>query len=150
VVEVVLVDSSILCEVMKIPGMHAQHEETLDQLRRLHDTGARIVVPLAAVIETGNHVAQNGDGRQRRRCAERFREFVQKAVRQEIPFHLQGIDAARLDDLLKGFPESAMRGVGLGDQTILDAYNEACVKLPTARVRIWSFDRHLAGLDRVP
>jgi len=40
--------------------------------------------------------------------------------------------------------------MGLGDQTIIDAWSEICDKLPHCRVRIWSLDSDLAGYDREP
>ena len=45
-------------------------------------------------------------------------------------------------------PVFAMRGVGLSDLSIIKAWEAACARHPTRRVRIWSLDQHLQGYDR--
>lgn len=148
--EVVLIDSSVLCELLQVPKMCSRHAEVKAEFESLYRAGVTLTVPLAAVVETGNHVAQNGDGTQRRRTADRFATLVGRALRHELPLQLHGLETERLAALLSGYPDHAMRGVGLGDQTILDAWTEICDKLPRCRVRIWSLDADLSGRDRVP
>ncbi len=148
--EVVLIDTSVLCHLLNVPYMGDRHAEVQAEFRRLHEAGAMLTVPLTAVIEVGNHVAQNGDGDQRRKAADRFAKLIRKAVRRELPMQLIGITEARLDALLDSYPDYAMAQIGLGDQTIIDAFNSVCGDLPNHHVRIWSFDGDLAGYDRVP
>lgn len=117
----------------------------------LVDIGASLLLPAAAVFEAGNHVARIPDGRRRRRHAEEFAERVREALAGQAPWTVSpwpktGELAAWLDD----FPESAMRSVGLGDFSIVKAWEGACARHPASRVGIRSLDRHLAGYDRTP
>jgi hypothetical protein len=41
---------------------------------------------VATILETGNHIAQNGDGNQRRICAEKFVDQVTQALEGKSPF----------------------------------------------------------------
>jgi len=43
-----------------------------------------------------------------------------------------------------------MREVGMGDLSIVKAWESACAKHPQHRVSIWSLDQDLAGYDRAP
>lgn len=147
---VILIDTSVLCNLLKVPFMCERHEEVRRQLEVFKNENVVLTIPLAAVVETGNHVAHQGDGDQRRKSAGRFKEFILRAVRGQQPFELLNVDKSRLDVLLEGYPDYAMRKVGLGDQTILDAFAEVRERLPTHRVRIWSFDSDLAGYDTHP
>jgi len=51
---------------------------------------------------------------------------------------------------LDEFPDSAMRGVSIGDLTIIKEYERQCELHPTRRVLIWSLDDDLQGYDRAP
>jgi hypothetical protein len=148
--EIVLIDTSVLCHLLDVPHLGGRQREVLDELKRLQERGATLVIPMTAVIETGNHVAQNGDGRQRRQAAQRFTDLVKKAAEGTLPFTLAPLDRDRVLGLLTTFADGAMRGLGMGDQTIIDAWSATCERLPRARVRIWSFDDDLAGFDREP
>lgn len=75
---VTLVDTSVLCELLEVPGMHSRSEETRAELTRREAAGERFVIPATAVIETGNHIEHaKQDGR---RAAERLVELVRLAV----------------------------------------------------------------------
>lgn len=148
--EIVLLDTSVLCHLLDVPNKGGRQHEVKVELERLQKTGATIVIPLTSVIETGNHVGQNGDGRLRRATAARFVELVRMAAKGHVPFVLQPVDKEHVLAVLPNFVDHAMRGVGMGDQTIINAWHETCERLPAARVRIWSFDQDLACYDRLP
>ena len=111
----------------------------------------QLLLPMATVLETGNHVAQNGDGQERRRCATAFVDIIRKAALDNIPWSLVSLpDQEQLLSWLDGFPDAAMRGTGLGDVSIVRAFDRACSQFRGWRVTIWSLDRHLEGYDRLP
>jgi len=72
----------------------AGREEQIDQnkdavlggLREKIEAGWSLLLPVAAIIETGNHIAQVADGRQRRGVAGRFVEQVKMALNGEAPW----------------------------------------------------------------
>ena len=147
---VVLVDTSILLNVLRVPNRSSHREVVMDRLRDHIDVGDQLLLPIATVLETGNHIAQNGDGHQRRECAGDFVEVVRQAAEQSLPWalvHLPG-NAGDFIGWLGDFPDSAMREIGFGDLTIVNAWEDACERFPGWRVAIWSLDHDLQGYDR--
>lgn len=148
---VCILDTSVFCALLRIPNMDQQHAEASRALRRFIGEGHSLLLPLAAIYETGNHVAQQGDGRQRRAAAERFVDQVSQALSGASPFSPTQIHQMEdVQDWLAGFPEDAMRGIGLGDRSIISVYEQQCRRNRARRVFIWSYDEHLRAYDRAP
>ena len=148
---VVIVDTSILLNLLDVPG-RGQDRDTVDRrFDELVKDGANLLLPVAAIFEAGNHVARLPDGRQRRRHAEKFGDLVRQALEGRAPWTVTPLPGTRkLTGWLDDFPQSAMRGIGMGDLSIVKAWESACARHPRHRVGIWSLDRHLTGYDRVP
>lgn len=109
------------------------------------------------LLETGNHIGQNGNGSQRREVASRFLDQVSKAISGASPFRTTAfVERGALARWLTEFPDWVMRsgpggkGSGLGDLMIKQEWEELCEKIPGHRVYIWSKDGQLAGYDRAP
>jgi len=110
-----------------------------------------LFLPMATILETGNHIAQNGDGTQRRECANRFVEQVTKALNGTSPFiPISFLEREDLQQWLMEFPDSAMQGRGLGDQTIIHDWQKLCTQNSGRRVYIWSLDTHLKSYEQQP
>jgi len=108
-----------------------------------------MLLPLAAVIETANHVAQCADGGVRRGAAARFVRLVKQAIEGNTPFTpTPFFEPEAILGWLDDFPESATRGMGLGDLSIIKEFERQCELHPGRRVFIWSLDRHLRSYDR--
>lgn len=108
-----------------------------------------LLLPIPVIYETGNHIAQNGDGTMRRKAAQRFVQQVRMAFGGDapwVPTPLQGHD--ELLSWLDQFPDSAMTGMGFSDLAITRIFEQQCAKNEARRVRIWSYDQHLQGYDR--
>ena len=148
---IIIVDTSILLNVLNVPGFNQDRDAVLNRFRELVEARANLLLPMGAVFETGNHIAQLPDGQQRREYAEVLRDEVRKALEGQAPWTpIQLPDAAQLADWLQGFPDSAMRGAGMVDLSIIKAWERTCAQHPAHRVEIWSLDRHLTGYDRIP
>ena len=147
--DIVIVDTSILVNVLSVPSKSDQRDEVIDALEQHVESGDILMLPAATVLETGNHIAQNGNGNQRRACADQLTEVVQKAA-AGVPWQLVPLpeDPARFASVVKDLPGYAMRGVGLGDLTIIHVWHDACRLFPRQRVTIWSLDSDLQGYDR--
>ena len=146
-----IVDTSVFLNVLDVPGFNQDREADLARFRELIEAGANLLLPIAAIFEAGNHIAQLGGGQQRRRCAESFRDRVREALEGRAPWTpIRLPDDRELSEWLDSFPDSAMRGAGMGDLSIVKAWERTCVQHPTRRVTIWSHDQHLAGYDRAP
>ena len=146
--DIVLVDTSILVNVLGVPTKSDQRDEVLETMTRHIDRGDILMLPAATVLETGNHIAQNGDGNQRRACATDLRHVVEQAI-EGTPWQLVPLpeNPGRFASLLNDLPDYAMRGVGLGDLSIIEAWTDACNRF-RGRIAIWSLDQHLKGFDR--
>lgn len=77
---VAIVDTSILCNVLDIPHMNGERNRVLQELGELLENETNLLLPMAAVYETGNHIAQIKDGNRRRRYAGDFVDEVKKAI----------------------------------------------------------------------
>lgn len=150
--EIHLIDTSVLCNVMRIPGMCPQYTAVMTELQQLvAQKGTTLLLPVATIYETGNHIAQNGSGEQRRRVAQHFAQQVQAAFDGRAPWTPTPLPGpVEMSSWLALFPDYAMRGVGMGDLSIIKTFEQQCQLNPNARVRIWSYDTDLGGYDRLP
>lgn len=146
-----LIDTSIFVEILNVPNMASSREEVVKELEAKIERRESLFLPMATIIETGNHIARNGDGQQRRRCAERFVEQVDKALKGESPFKpVAFLSQEQLRNWLSEFPDSAMRGTGLGDLSIIHDFHRVCSQNLGRKVYIWSLDDHLLGFQCDP
>ncbi|EPX58915.1 hypothetical protein D187_003630 [Cystobacter fuscus DSM 2262] len=128
---VLVIDTSILCVWLAIPHLDTcgpdddrWDKPRVDALIQEHLTeGATLVLPLASIIETGNHIAQNpGD---RFVLAQRLCDLLRKAVDGTAPyaaFSEQSVlwEREHMQGLTGGWPPLAARSISLADATIRD------------------------------
>ena len=146
-----IVDSSVFCNIIRVPNRCQHRDEVLDRLESLIEEGTTLLLPLATIYETGNHISRNGDGRQRRETAERFRRQVDLALRGENPFTPTAInEEEEIRRWLTQFPEYAEREVEFGDMSIVEAFRKQCDLHPSRHVFIWAIDSDLSSYDRQP
>lgn len=118
----------------------------VEELKERDDAEQQLLLPVAVIVETGNHVAQVGDGRLRRQVAQRFVAEVRKALDGTAPWApARPISVDDLADWLADFPDHAMAGRGIGDVSIIAEWERQRVLNPRRRVEIWSLDQHLHG-----
>jgi hypothetical protein len=84
-VSICLVDTSILCEILEVPKLCRDSPAVLAELDAKVRRRESLLLPMSSILETGNHVGQVGDGRQRRAAAEKFIALIQQAIRGETP-----------------------------------------------------------------
>jgi hypothetical protein len=148
---VALVDTSIFCEILDVPRLAGQRSTIVAEMKAKLVRKEQLLLPMTTILETGNHIGQNGNGAQRRQTAQRFVEAVRDAVSGNAPFTpTQFVDAERLLPCLADFADWVGRESGLGDLTIFKEWETVCARFPTRRVYVWSLDRHLASYDRRP
>lgn len=150
---VCVVDTSIFCEILALPGKSSLlADEHRKEFVTKAKSGEALLLPLAVVIECGNHVGQIRNGHARQSAAVAFVKQVTNALAGTAPFTITPL--LRLDEwstMLARFPEWALLyQSGIGDLSIVDVYERQCVLHPHRRVYIWSLDGHLAGYDRRP
>ncbi len=148
---IVLVDTSILLNVLNVAGRNQQRDHVLRMFATRIENDDHLFIPLAAIIETGTHIAHMADGGLRRPAAQRFTAAVQDALDNVAPWKpLNFPGHSDLSAWLLKFPDSAGRKVGMGDLSIQHEWAQLCRKYPMSRVLIWSVDADLQGYDRQP
>ena len=148
---IVIVDTSILLNILDVPSFNQDREVVLGQFEQYIDQDATLLVPLGVVLEAGNHVAQLDDGNKRWRHAKKFQDQMGKALAGEAPWNLVPLpDHEQLNSWLNEFPDSASRKAGLVDLSIIKAWEAARRRHSLSHVRIWSLDDHLKGYDHEP
>lgn len=148
---VILVDTSVLCALLKVPNRDSEAALCAEMLKQYVAEQAALLLPMATLLETGNHIAQNGDERQRLHTAKLFVALVEDGLRgRPSPFAVAKFpDEPTLRKWLAVFPEKAShnaqrrKGLGLGDVSILDEYERQCAQNPRRLVRIWTLDHGL-------
>lgn len=142
------IDTSVLLNIINVPGRNQQHEEVMRELKSLleHKGSNTLILPFATIIETGNHIAHCGDGTQRRKAATKFSECIDKTINNKAPWQYYGnqLTPDDLKEICREFPDFAMRGEGFGDLSIIRAYQKYKDETPAIhKIRIWSVDEHL-------
>lgn len=144
-----IVDTSVLCNVLNVPGRNDHRDVTLRTLGEYLERQFTLLLPLAAVYETGTHIAHLPDGRLRRRSAHRFADEVTRAVRGSAPWTPTPLpDGQILLEWLNDFPDAAMRGLSLADHSIVKEFDRQCALHRARRVLVWSLDAQLRAYDR--
>jgi hypothetical protein len=151
---VLFIDTSILCNLLDLPGMAQDRIEVAAEYRAHVEAGAQFVLPISTVIETGNHIEQIASGHERRIRAEQFDQILREIATDTAPWvlHAHEWDAAFLSTFCDGGPTSppfvevASTGtLGGGDVSILVERDRYRARVSTRDVRIWTKDTALAA-----
>ena len=127
--KVFVLDTSILCCLLGVPGKETcgPKEDTWDN-KRVETVlrgapGAIWVLPMASIIETGNHIAQaTGD---RYAVAQRFAEQLRQTAEGSSPWaafsdQSELWSSEKIGVLADRWPQLAAEGTSMGDATIRD------------------------------
>jgi hypothetical protein len=140
------IDTSIMTNLLEIPARCDKAQEIQDDFKQAIDAGETFILPLATIIETGNHIAHISDGRLRRSIAEKFTIFIRLSLDNEAPWFYDEYKLSKEDLLyiVTEFPQKAMEKVGVGDISIIRQYEIFKEKYNAiGRIMIWSNDAHL-------
>jgi hypothetical protein len=69
-----LIDTSVFLNFLNVPNCNQHRVLVLEDYKIYAQSGCTFLLPMATILETGNHIAQNGDGTVRRKIAIRFVE----------------------------------------------------------------------------
>lgn len=148
-----IIDTSVFLNMMDVPGKNQDKEQIMDTFITYVGLNATFILPMATIIETGNHIAQNGNGNQRRKVAELFCEAVTGAFNGKAPWQPSDFpNAKEILTWINTFPEHAGRnkeptkineGTSFGDLSIIQEFNKCRSKFSMSEVFIWSLDHDL-------
>lgn len=144
------VDTSVLVELLDIPKMNDRHAQAQKEYKELAVKGDVFVLPIAVLIETGNHIAHIPDGTMRYQIAAQFSALVQKAVNAEDNWNtVPSISTSTLEAIIEQFPAQAQGQTSFADISIIEQFNDYWQnRQPIGKMRIWAFDVHLQGYSR--
>lgn len=129
--KVLIMDTSILCVWLKVPGKETcgtgasgwNYEKVNAKVSEELSAKTTFVLPLASIIETGNHISQcPGDPYN---VALSFAELIKKTANNETPWAAFTVQSElwkddKLKELAVIWPRMAASRISLGDATIKD------------------------------
>lgn len=147
------IDTSVLCNMVPVPGRDSDRDVVIEDLQAKVAARDVLILPVSAVVETGNFIAQVAEGQLRRSAAVKLEALLRLAANGQAPyvFHDFSWSPGFVQRFLDGagtgqdFVGHAVSGLGAGDLLILaemDAYR-ARTRLD---VRLWTRDHQLASL----
>jgi hypothetical protein len=126
---VLILDTSILCVWLGVPGKGScgpDHDRwdaprVAERIQEATDGGATLVLPLASIIETGNHISQGAGDRYEK--AQQLATVIRNTADEKTPWAaftdqsvLWGVDQLRT--LAGEWPQLAAQKLSIGDATI--------------------------------
>lgn len=146
------IDTTVMSALLDIPHFNneGKHEAANEEYELLKENSDVFVLPIAVLVETGNHIAHIDDGRIRRKIADKFAALVKGAIRSENNWNvIPEIPIDVLEAILDKLPDQAVAETGFGDVSIIEQFNDYWEhKQPIGEMRIWSFDTHLQGYSK--
>ncbi len=145
-----IIDTCVLLHYLDVPGRNERRAEVVTEFHRKVAANENFVLPVAAIIETGNFIGGLGDRDVRGHIASRLAALIQQSITNQAPFKLfPALGPHELADLLPKFSDwTRAHRSGLADLTIREVFNLHCGLEKRARVYIWTLDGHLMGFDR--
>lgn len=155
-----LIDTSVFVNLLNVPGLSQNAVQVGEAFEEYANNGCTFILPMATILETGNHIAQNGDGRLRRQTAARFCEAVRDAFSDQPPYRLSEFPSTtEVFEWLAEFPDKAGQnksptrlgeGTSFGDLSIIKEYERCLERFAMTELFIWSLDSDLEAYHHVP
>lgn len=79
------IDTSVMANMLKIPGKCNAAESVQEEFKQVIEAKEVLILPIATIIETGNHIAHIDSGNIRRTIAQKFGEYLRKTAEGEAP-----------------------------------------------------------------
>jgi hypothetical protein len=71
-----IIDTTVLANILDIPNMNQNHGEAIKEFEKLIESEKdTLILPLATIIETGNHISHISNGNIRREKAGLFAKY---------------------------------------------------------------------------
>lgn len=129
--KVLIIDTSILCVWLQVPGMDVcgpdndrwDRDKVQQKITEEMKKGSVFVLPIATIIETGNHISRADHSRKER--AEALSDILRKSADGASPWAAFSAQTElwkgdKLKNLATDWPNLATQGLSLGDVTIKD------------------------------
>ncbi|MFN7504718.1 MAG: hypothetical protein ACK5Q1_04070, partial [Limnobacter sp.] len=127
-----IIDTSVFLNLLNVPGKNQDKDTVTASFTAYAELGVTFILPMATIIETGNHIAQNGDGGTRRKTAQRFCKAVKGAFSGDAPYQPSEFpNSAEVLTWIDNFPDKAGankspqktgEGTSFGDLSIIEEF----------------------------
>lgn len=146
------IDTSVLCNLVPVPGYDQHRAQIVKEMGHRLDNGVEFILPITTVIETGNHIAQLDSGRARRQAATKLDAFLRLICAGQSPWYLHDVAWGKdfLQTMVDGadtstsYIEHAQAGLGAGDLCILNE-RQAFSQRSRIPASIWTLDEGLSA-----
>lgn len=151
-----MIDTSILCVWLQLPGFTSagavadswDYDRIQRKIAQAIEEQATLVLPLATIIETGNHLSQCGGDRYT--LALQFCEILRKSVDSEEPWAAYSAQNTLWSDdqmrqLADTWPNQAAQQISIGDATIIGVAEYYSSAFPLSQVEIFTGDAGLSA-----
>ena len=157
---VCLIDTSIFLNLLNVPNRNQERRHVVQDYIEYAQNECTFILPMATVLETGNHIAQNGDGGTRREAAQRFCDVVLGAFNGTAPYRPMDFPSAHeIASWLSEFPNEAGKnksatkrgeGTSFGDFSIIKDFEKCRAKFAMSEIFICSLDDDLKQYHHKP
>lgn len=155
-----IIDTTVFLNLLNVQNKSQDKKKLQADFLEYQASGAEFILPMATIIETGNHIAQNGDGNTRRKTALRFCKSVKGAFNGDAPYKPSDFpNKAEILIWIDLFPdlagknskdEAKLEGTSFGDLSIIEEFHKAVRLDKRSEVFIWSLDRDLKQYHHQP
>lgn len=150
---VCIIDTSVFLNLLNVPGKNQDKDSVIQSFADYVELEVTFILPMATIIETGNHIAQNGNGGLRRQTAMRFCEAIKGAFNGEAPYKPSEFpSSSEVLSWVDTFPDLAgknkspqknLEGTSFGDLSIIEEYKKCVSRFSMSEIFIWSLDQDL-------
>lgn len=157
--KVLIIDTSVLCVWLGVPGKSTcgsktdkwDYKRLKDLFTHEHKAGTTMVLPLAALVETGNHIANCTGDRYLLACS--LVDLIKKSLDEETPWAAFRHQADLWSDdimrkLVEEWPEKAKEKVSVADLSIRNV--AVYFQRAGVNVEILTGDNGLKALEPAP
>ena len=156
--KVLLLDTSIVDEILGVPGKSNERTEILTELDGWAAGGVTLLVSVTALVEAGDHVGNIDEGASRRTCADRLAKLIEATISPTRPWSFEPIswDSDLLESLLQPrydvllpLSESLLQKfLQMGDLLIVGEFDRLRQNLDQSvvDVDVWTKDARLRGV----
>ena len=103
-----LIDTSIFLNLLNVPNRNQSKTKVAADFETYIQADCRFLLPVATILETGNHIAQNGDGTLRRKTAQNFVKTIKSSFSGDAPWTpIEFPTTQEIDRWLDRFPDLA-------------------------------------------
>ena len=154
---IVLLDTSVYLNILDVTGNNQDRDAVLAEFEIRILDGDYFFLPMAAIWETGNHIADLENGDVRYAFGNKLVDDVTKAINGDTPYrptHFPSREEflawlAEFPDRVKinKSDKKIREGMSLSDLSILKEWETTRARHNMSRVLIWSLDSDLMGYD---